>query len=116
MPLLKLADKLLKASANLQPVFECILANSKRPQKVVVAIIGVSGVPLDMHDFCFTLPYGALLILGGVFGFLRKGSIPSLAGGAGTGALLCLAGYIQLQHFHQGKNNLLAEIIQLGKR
>ena len=68
-----------------------------------------------MHDFCFTLPYGALLILGGLFGYLRKGSIPSLAGGAGSGALLCLAGYIQLQYFHQGKNSSLAELLQLGE-
>ncbi|KAJ1425217.1 TMEM14 family [Sesbania bispinosa] len=43
--------------------------------------------------FCFTIPYGLVLVGGGLFGYIQKGSIPSLAGGAGFGFLLIIAGY-----------------------
>eukprot|EP00271_Cylindrocystis_brebissonii_P007064 TRINITY_DN20199_c0_g2_i1.p1 TRINITY_DN20199_c0_g2~~TRINITY_DN20199_c0_g2_i1.p1 ORF type:complete len:123 (-),score=12.77 TRINITY_DN20199_c0_g2_i1:724-1092(-) len=66
-----------------------------------------------MHDFCFTLPYGTLLVLGGLFGFLRKGSVPSLVGGAGCGLLLCLAGYVQLQSYHKSRNNWPSIFLEL---
>ncbi|EPS68413.1 hypothetical protein M569_06356 [Genlisea aurea] len=67
-----------------------------------------------MHDFCFTIPYGLLLVLGGVFGFVKKGSTASLAGGAGTGALLILAGYLSLQAFHKKRNSYSALILETG--
>eukprot|EP00897_Mesotaenium_endlicherianum_P006405 jgi/Mesen1/5793/ME000293S04943 len=66
-----------------------------------------------MHDFCFTFPYGAILALGGVFGFLLKGSIPSLAGGGGSGALLLLAGYYQMNAFQKGSNSFVALVLEL---
>jgi hypothetical protein len=31
-----------------------------------------------MHDFCLTLPYGLLVALGGLAGFLAKGTAASL--------------------------------------
>ncbi|KAJ7963840.1 Protein FATTY ACID EXPORT like [Quillaja saponaria] len=65
-----------------------------------------------MHDFCFTIPYGLLLVGGGIFGYAKKGSIPSLAGGAGTGLVLILAGYISLKAFQKRKNSYLALIIE----
>ena len=52
-----------------------------------------------MHDFCFTYPYGFVVLLGGVFGFLRKGSTASLWGGVGSGLLLLLAGYLSNQAY-----------------
>ncbi|KAL3636764.1 Protein FATTY ACID EXPORT 6 [Castilleja foliolosa] len=67
-----------------------------------------------MHDFCFTIPYGLLLVCGGVIGFAKKGSTASLAGGAGTGLLLILAGYLSLQAFHKRKNSYFALILQLA--
>ncbi|KAM5585647.1 protein FATTY ACID EXPORT 6 [Rosa sericea] len=65
-----------------------------------------------MHDFCFTIPYGLLLMGGGVFGYFRKGSTASLFGGAGIGLLLTLAGYLSLQAFHKKKNSYPALILQ----
>ncbi|GJV46017.1 leucine-rich repeat-containing protein [Tanacetum coccineum] len=44
-----------------------------------------------MHDFCFTIPYGMIVLCGGIIGFVRKGSTTSFAGGVGTGLLLFIA-------------------------
>lgn len=67
-----------------------------------------------MHDFCFTIPYGLLLVCGGVIGYAKKGSTASLAGGVGTGSLLVLAGYLSLQAFHKRKNSYFALILETG--
>ncbi|CAI7780636.1 unnamed protein product [Closterium sp. NIES-53] len=67
-----------------------------------------------MHDFCFTIPYGSLLILGGLIGFLRKGSTASLIGGVASGAILCLIAAIQLKLFKQRKNSFAAIFAQLA--
>ncbi|CAD5315166.1 unnamed protein product [Arabidopsis thaliana] len=67
-----------------------------------------------MHDFCFTIPYGILLIVGGFIGYLKKGSIASLAGGAGTGLLVVLAGFISLKAFEKKKTSLLATLLETG--
>ncbi|BBH01967.1 Transmembrane proteins 14C, partial [Prunus dulcis] len=65
-----------------------------------------------MHDFCFTIPYGLLLIGGGLFGYFRKGSTASLAGGVGIGLLLTLAGYFSLTAFERKKNSYPALILE----
>ncbi|CAB4277800.1 unnamed protein product [Prunus armeniaca] len=65
-----------------------------------------------MHDFCFTIPYGLLLIGGGLFGYFRKGSTASLAGGVGIGLLLTLAGYFSLKAFERKKNSYPALILE----
>ncbi|KAF7815809.1 protein FATTY ACID EXPORT 5-like [Senna tora] len=65
-----------------------------------------------MHDFCFTIPYGLLLVAGGLFGYLRKGSTTSLAGGVGSGLLLIIAGYLSLKAFGKKKNSYLALILE----
>lgn len=67
-----------------------------------------------MHDFCFTIPYGLLLLGGGLFGYIKKGSIASLAGGAGSGLVLILAGYLSLNAFGKRKNSYLALFIETG--
>lgn len=67
-----------------------------------------------MHDFCFTIPYGLLLVGGGVFGYFRKGSTASLFGGAGIGLLLTLAGYLSLKAFEKKKNSYPALIFETG--
>ncbi|XP_072950880.1 protein FATTY ACID EXPORT 5-like [Typha angustifolia] len=65
-----------------------------------------------MHDFCFTIPYGFLLAVGGVAGYLRRGSTASLAGGAGAGILLLLAGFISLKAFDKRRNSYFALILE----
>ncbi|KAJ0966147.1 hypothetical protein J5N97_027285 [Dioscorea zingiberensis] len=65
-----------------------------------------------MHDFCFTIPYGLLVLAGGVAGYLRRGSTASLAGGAGAGIVLLLAGFISLKAFEKRRNSYLALILE----
>ncbi|XP_047317603.1 protein FATTY ACID EXPORT 5-like [Impatiens glandulifera] len=65
-----------------------------------------------MHDFCFTFPYGFVLIVGGIIGYAKKGSIASLGGGAGAGLVLILAGYLSLNAFHKKKNSYLGLILE----
>ncbi|XP_011628451.1 protein FATTY ACID EXPORT 5 [Amborella trichopoda] len=65
-----------------------------------------------MHDFCFTIPYGLVLLTGGVIGYAKKGSLVSLAGGLGSGLLLLLCGFISLQAFQKRRNSYLALILE----
>ncbi|GLT59394.1 hypothetical protein SLA2020_322150 [Shorea laevis] len=65
-----------------------------------------------MHDFCFTIPYGLILVVGGIIGYLRKGSMASLAGGGGAGLVLLLAGYLSLKAFEKRKNSYFALILE----
>ena len=68
-----------------------------------------------MHDFCFTYPYGFVVLLGGLLGFLRKGSTSSLMGGAGSGLLLLLAGYLSHQAFQKGTTSSFALFLETGQ-
>ncbi|KAJ8483628.1 hypothetical protein OPV22_016113 [Ensete ventricosum] len=61
-----------------------------------------------MHDFCFTIPYGLLVLVGGIVGYVRRGSTASLAGGAGSGLVLLLAGFVSLKAFEKRRNSYLA--------
>jgi len=71
-----------------------------------------------MYDFCFTYPYAFLLALGGIVGYLHKGSIVSLGGGVGSGALLFVLAYISLKKYRSGKlwklGTLLCLLISVG--
>ncbi|GMH24982.1 hypothetical protein Nepgr_026825 [Nepenthes gracilis] len=66
-----------------------------------------------MHDFCFTIPYGLILVAGGLFGYLKKGSTASLGGGVVAGILLLLAGNLSLKAFQKRRNSYLALILQI---
>lgn len=65
-----------------------------------------------MHDFCFTIPYGVAVTIGGLVGYLRKGSMVSLAGGLGTGLMLLLAGQMSLKAFEKRRNSYFAIFLQ----
>ncbi|KAM7279618.1 hypothetical protein ACFE04_006752 [Oxalis oulophora] len=65
-----------------------------------------------MHDFCFTIPYGLILMSGGLIGYLKRGSTVSLAGGGGMGLLLILAGYLSLKAFGKKKNSFFAIFLE----
>eukprot|EP00249_Psilotum_nudum_P004170 c17714_g1_i1 orf=811-1170(-) len=65
-----------------------------------------------MHDFCFTIPYGITILIGGAFGYLRKGSTPSLMGGGTTGLLLLLAGLLSLRSYNKGTNSSFALVLE----
>ena len=46
----------------------------------------------------YFLVFGALTIIGGVIGYVKAGSVPSIIAGAITGVLLLVAGSILPQH------------------
>ncbi|KAH7491744.1 hypothetical protein KRP22_002789 [Phytophthora ramorum] len=54
-----------------------------------------------MYDFCLTLPYGMLLGLGGVIGFVSSGSSTSLVAGGLSGAFLTFVGYCSYNEYTQ---------------
>ena len=56
-----------------------------------------------MYDFCFTFPYSALLALGGLIGFVSKGSLPSLVGGLTSAGILAACAYASLASYRHGK-------------
>lgn len=68
----------------------------------------------EMHDFCFTIPYGLVVLAGGLVAYARKGSTASLAGGVGSGLVLLLAGFVSLKAFEKRRNSYLALIIETG--
>jgi len=59
-----------------------------------------------MYAFCFTIPYGFILMLGGVIGFL-KGSTVSLVMGAGFGALIVAMGFRSVSSHKKGLTTTL---------
>mmetsp|Transcript_67908 Transcript_67908/g.83252 ORF Transcript_67908/g.83252 Transcript_67908/m.83252 type:complete len:119 (+) Transcript_67908:70-426(+) len=63
------------------------------------------------YSFCFSLPYGFIVFVGGIIGFLTKGSKMSLMMGSITGGLTMLFGYIALQNYHKGKSDSLMIIL-----
>lgn len=56
-----------------------------------------------MYDFCFSFPYAGLLFIGGLSGFITKGSAASLAVGIACGGLITLFGRASLHFYHQGR-------------
>ena len=58
-----------------------------------------------MLDFCLTIPYGAILMLGGVMGLLLGGSVESLVTGGGLGGALLGIGWMSYQDYLDNKSN-----------
>ncbi|KAG2851732.1 hypothetical protein PC113_g15647 [Phytophthora cactorum] len=56
---------------------------------------------LSMYDFCLTIPYGMLLGLGGLIGFVNSGSTMSLAARGLSGAFLSFVGYCSYNEYTQ---------------
>ena len=67
-----------------------------------------------MHDFCFTIPYGLVVLVGGLIGYAKKASLASLGGGAAAGLLFILAGYLSLKAFEKRRNSYFALILETG--
>ncbi|XP_010276052.1 PREDICTED: protein FATTY ACID EXPORT 6-like isoform X2 [Nelumbo nucifera] len=58
-----------------------------------------------MHDFCLTIPYGLVLMVGG---------ITSMGGGLSAGFLLLLSGFVSLKAFQKRRNSYLSMILETG--
>ncbi|CAH0474653.1 unnamed protein product [Peronospora belbahrii] len=54
-----------------------------------------------MYDFCLTIPYGIMLSLGGLTGYISSGSTMSLLGGGLSGAFLSFVGYCSYNEYIQ---------------
>ncbi|KAI7838904.1 hypothetical protein COHA_007337 [Chlorella ohadii] len=67
-----------------------------------------------MYDFCLSPIYAALLALGGLIGFLTKGSTASLGGGVGSAAVLAVCSYASLQSYHRGQLCRPATLVSLA--
>ena len=61
-------------------------------------------MPIPLHDFCLTIPFGFLIGFGGLMGFLSAGSVASLASGGGVGGLLCWLGFQSLAEFKRAQD------------
>eukprot|EP00746_Dinoflagellata_sp_MGD_P012389 gnl/MRDRNA2_/MRDRNA2_126416_c0_seq1.p1 gnl/MRDRNA2_/MRDRNA2_126416_c0~~gnl/MRDRNA2_/MRDRNA2_126416_c0_seq1.p1 ORF type:complete len:117 (-),score=23.96 gnl/MRDRNA2_/MRDRNA2_126416_c0_seq1:65-415(-) len=58
-----------------------------------------------MHAFCISIPFGMMLMCGGLMGYLKKGSLPSLAAGTGLGGIISSLGYLGLQKYQNGESD-----------
>ncbi|KAE8803644.1 protein FATTY ACID EXPORT 6-like [Hordeum vulgare] len=69
-----------------------------------------------MDDFYVTIPYGLVVLGGGVAGYVKRGSVASLAAGAGFGGALLLAGALSIWAFTGGhSSSLFATVLQTGE-
>lgn len=83
------------------------------PQPPVGSRKGGSGNGMD--DFYVTIPYGLVVLGGGVAGYVKRGSVASLAAGAGFGGALLLAGALSIWAFTGGhSSSLFATVLQTG--
>nr|TKW35026.1 hypothetical protein SEVIR_2G344300v2 [Setaria viridis] len=70
-----------------------------------------------MEDFYVTIPYGLLVLSGGIAGYLKRGSTASLAAGAGFGGAILLAGALSVWAFARGGGGagaVFATVLQIG--
>ncbi|CAM0906088.1 unnamed protein product [Alopecurus aequalis] len=66
-----------------------------------------------MDDFYVTIPYGLVVLGGGVAGYVKRRSAASLAAGTGFGGALLLAGALSIWAFASGHStSLFATVLQ----
>mmetsp|Transcript_72700 Transcript_72700/g.116014 ORF Transcript_72700/g.116014 Transcript_72700/m.116014 type:complete len:121 (+) Transcript_72700:86-448(+) len=66
------------------------------------------------HSFCFSIPYGIIVSIGGLIGFIKKGSTMSLIMGLLFGGISAALGYSAYQKYFTNssdKNEILAGLI-----
>ena len=56
-----------------------------------------------MYVFCATLPFGAIVALGGLMGYAKAGSVASLMAGGGSGVVALLLGWKHLSAYNSKK-------------
>ena len=56
-----------------------------------------------MLDFCLTIPWGAMLMLGGAVGVIMSGSLESGVAGIGIGGVLFALGWTSYQEYLNNK-------------
>eukprot|EP01084_Bolivina_argentea_P219123 371708_1 len=56
------------------------------------------------HSFCISIPYGIIVSIGGLIGFLKKGSTISLIMGLLFGGISAALGYSSYQKYFQNKS------------
>nr|XP_040256912.1 protein FATTY ACID EXPORT 5 [Aegilops tauschii subsp. strangulata] len=68
-----------------------------------------------MDDFYVTIPYGLVVLGGGVAGYVKRGSVASLAAAAGFGGAPLLAGALSIWAFTGGhSSSLFATVLHTG--
>uniref|UniRef100_M8BXY6 Transmembrane protein 14C n=1 Tax=Aegilops tauschii TaxID=37682 RepID=M8BXY6_AEGTA len=69
-----------------------------------------------MDDFYVTIPYGLVVLGGGVAGYVKRGSVASLAAAAGFGGAPLLAGALSIWAFTGGhSSSLFATVLHTGR-
>jgi hypothetical protein len=84
-------DKEGSSNGNLINESEPIVVEQKRAAKI--------------HDFCFGIPFGGIVLSGGVFGFLFTRNFSSLSNGVLFGGALLALSTFSLKIWRQGKSS-----------
>eukprot|EP00878_Enallax_costatus_P010811 GHUV01011289.1.p1 GENE.GHUV01011289.1~~GHUV01011289.1.p1 ORF type:complete len:111 (+),score=27.45 GHUV01011289.1:176-508(+) len=66
-----------------------------------------------MYDFCFSPIYAAVLALGGIAGYIAKGSTESLTAGLVSAAILALCSHLSLKNYNAGRTCKPATAVSL---
>jgi uncharacterized membrane protein (UPF0136 family) len=67
-----------------------------------------------MEDFYLTIPYGLIILAGGIAGYVKRRSTASLAAGVGFGALLLAAGFSSLRAYQTHSISYFALTLETG--